>query len=65
MKKLKTVFNIFSIIFAVILIFWLTQINYHDFAYKENSSAYLGVLSSSMMAFALQMIKGGIKEKKE
>ena len=65
MKKLKTVFNVFSIIFVIIMIYWLTQINYQDFSYKENSSAYLGVLSSSMMSFALQMIKGGIKEKKE
>jgi hypothetical protein len=65
MKKIKTVFNIFSIIFVIILIFWFTKINYQDFSYKANSSAYLGILSSSMMAFALQMIKVGIKEKKE
>ncbi|WP_405566668.1 hypothetical protein [Polaribacter sp. Asnod6-C07] len=65
MKNIKLVFTIFSIIFVIILIYWLTQINYQDFSYNENSSAYLGVLSSSMMAFALKMIKGGIKEKKE
>ncbi|WP_299052653.1 hypothetical protein [uncultured Polaribacter sp.] len=65
MKKIKTVFNIFSIILLVILIFWLTQINYKELSFKENSSAYLGVLSSSMMSLALQMIKGGIKEKKK
>ncbi|WP_299016751.1 hypothetical protein [uncultured Polaribacter sp.] len=64
MKTAKKVFNIFSIIFVLIFIFWLTQINYSDFSFKENTSAYLGLLSSFMMAFALQMIKGGIKEKK-
>jgi lipopolysaccharide export LptBFGC system permease protein LptF len=63
MKKIKTVFNILSIIFVIILIFWITQINFDDLSYKENSSPYLGILSMSMISIALQMIKGGIKEK--
>ncbi|AQS92949.1 hypothetical protein BXQ17_02180 [Polaribacter sp. BM10] len=64
MKKVKTVFNIFSIIFLIILIFWITQVNYNDFSYKENTSAYLGILSSAMMSLALQLIIRGVKEKK-
>ncbi|WP_079738636.1 hypothetical protein [Polaribacter sp. KT 15] len=64
MKKVKTVFNIFSIIFLIILIFWITQVNYNDLSYKENASAYLGILSSAMMSLALQLIIRGIKEKK-
>ena len=63
MKRIKTIFNILSIIFVIILIFWITQINFDDLSYKENSSPYLGILSMSMISIALQMIKGGIKEK--
>lgn len=64
MKNIKIVFNIFSIIFAIILIFWITQINYDDLSFKENLSAYLGILSMSMMAIAMQMIGRGINKRK-
>ncbi|WP_299061133.1 hypothetical protein [uncultured Polaribacter sp.] len=64
MKKVKTVFNIISIIFLIILIFWITQLNYNDLSYQENSSAYLGILSTGMMSLALQLIIRGVKEKK-
>ncbi|MEN8777379.1 MAG: hypothetical protein ABF263_01725 [Polaribacter sp.] len=64
MKNIKIVFNIFSIIFAVILIFWITQINYDDLSFKENLSAYLGILSMSMMTIAMQMIGKGINKRK-
>jgi uncharacterized membrane protein YwzB len=63
MKTIKTVFNILSIIFVIILIYWVTQINYNDLSFKENNSPYLGILSMLMMTIALQMIKGGIKKK--
>ncbi|OAD40749.1 hypothetical protein LPB303_15975 [Polaribacter atrinae] len=63
MRKIKTVFNILSIIFGIILIFWFTQINYSDISFKENSSAYLGILSMAMISIALQMIIRGIKLK--
>ena len=63
MKKVKIVFNVLSIIFVIILIFWFTQINYNDLSFKENSSPYLGILSMGMMSIALQMIKRGMKGK--
>lgn len=63
MKTIKTVFNILSIIFVIIFIYWVTQINYNDLSFKENNSPYLGILSMLMMTIALQMIKGGIKKK--
>lgn len=63
MKTIKIGFNVLSIIFVVILIYWFTQINYNDLSFKENNSSYLGILSMSMMSIALQMIKGGIKKK--
>ncbi|WP_439129732.1 hypothetical protein [Polaribacter sp.] len=63
MKNIKLVFNIFSIIFIIILFFWITQINYEDLSFKENVSAYLGILSMSMMSIAMQLIGRGIKKK--
>jgi uncharacterized membrane protein YwzB len=63
MKTLKTVFNILSIVFVIILIYWVTQINYSDLSFKENNSAYLGILSMSMISIALQMISKGTNKK--
>ena len=63
MKTVKKVFNVLSIIFIIILIFWFTQINYNDLSFKENTSPYFGILSIILMLFALQLIKKGIKEK--
>jgi len=68
MKGATTVFNVITIIFIIILIFWLTQLNYSDLSFKENSNTYLGISSVAMMIFAIQMIKRSIKkagEKKE
>lgn len=56
------VFNALTIIFGIILIFWLTQLNYSDLSFKENSNAYLGISSVVMMIFAIQMIKRSIKK---
>jgi hypothetical protein len=63
MKIIKTVLNTLSIIFLIILFFWVTQINYSDLSFKENSSPYLGISTMLMISFAMQMIKRGIKEK--
>ena len=64
MKNIKIVFNVFTIIFTIILIFWITQINYENLSFKENLSAYLGILSMSMMTIAMQMIGKGINKRK-
>lgn len=64
MKTAATVFNAITIIFAIILVFWLTQLNYDDLSFKENSNVYFGIGSVSLMIFAMQMIKGSIKKKK-
>jgi len=63
MKNIKIVFNVFTIIFTIILIFWITQINYENLSFKENMLAYLGILSMSMMSIAMQLIGRGIKKK--
>jgi hypothetical protein len=63
MKSVKTVFNVLSIIFAIILVFWITQINFDNLSYKENVSPFLGILSMLMMSIAMQMIGRGINKK--
>ena len=63
MKIIKKVFNVLSIIFIIILIFWFTQINYNDLSFKENISPYFGILSMILMSIAMQLIKRGIKTK--
>ena len=63
MKNIKIIFNLLSIIFVIILFFWITQINYSNLSYKENVSPYLGILSMSMMSIAMLMIGRGIKKK--
>lgn len=62
---MKKVFNALTVIFIIILIFWFTQVNYNDLSFKKNISPFLGILSMSMMIFAMQMIKKGIKKKNE
>ena len=63
MKNIKVIVNVLSLIFLIIVVFWCTQINYNDLAFKENLSPYLGILSMLMMSFAIQMIGRGIKKK--
>ena len=63
MEKIKIVFNVLSVIFVIILIFWVTQINYNDLSFKENVSPYFGIISMIMMSIAMQMIGRGIKKK--
>ncbi|ARV08612.1 hypothetical protein BTO05_02755 [Winogradskyella sp. PC-19] len=64
MKTAATVFNVITIIFVIILIFWLTQLNFDDLSFKENSNVYFGMGSVSLMIFAMQMIKSSINKKK-
>ena len=65
MKAAAIVFNAMTIIFVVILIFWLTQLNYSDLSFAENRNAYLGMFSVGLMIFAIQMIKRSIKRAEE
>jgi len=64
MKTAVTVFNVITIIFVIILVFWLTQLNFDDLSFKENSNVYFEIGSVSLMIFAMQMIKNSIKKKK-
>ena len=64
MKTAVTVFNVITIIFVIILVFWLTQLNFDDLSFKENSNVYFEIGSVSLMIFAMQMIKNSIQKKK-
>jgi len=64
MKQARIVFNAITLIFVIILIFWLTQLNYNDLGFKENSNVYFGIGSICLMIFAMQMIKSSINKKK-
>ena len=65
MKAVSKVFNAMSIIFVVILIFWLVKLNYNDLSFEQNRSAYLGISSVLLMIFALQMIKRSVNRKRK
>ena len=65
MKAVAKVSNAMSIIFVVILIFWLVKLNYNDLSFKQNRSAYLGISSVLLMIFALQMIKRSVNRKRK
>lgn len=62
MKASAKVFNALTIIFAVVFIAWLSELNYSDLSFKENRNAYFGMISVLMSIFAIQMIKGSIKK---
>ena len=57
MKEAAKIFNAITIILIIILIFWLTQLNYNDLSFKENSNAYFGMFSIGLMIYAIQLIK--------
>ena len=63
MKRKNIGFNILFIVFILIVVYWITQINYNNLSFKENSSPYIGISAMVMMSIALKMIKGGIKKK--
>ncbi|WP_299708925.1 hypothetical protein [uncultured Tenacibaculum sp.] len=62
MKKARKIFDIISILFAIILILWFFRIDYSDLSFKNNTSEYLGIFSMIMGLVSLQMIKSSIKE---
>lgn len=65
MKGAAKVFDVMTIIFVIILIFWFVQLNYSDLSFQENRNAYLGISSVLFMIFAMQMIKRSLKKGKK
>jgi hypothetical protein len=51
----KLIKNIFTLIFAFILIFWLFQIDWNNFSSKTNSGAFFGVLAGTLFIISLQI----------
>ena len=51
----KLIKNIFTLIFAFILIFWLFQIDWNNFSSKANSGAFFGVLAGTLFIISLQI----------
>lgn len=64
MKTAAIVFNAFTIIFIIIFIFWVTQLNFENLSFNENKNVYFGMGSIALMIFAMQMIKRSISKKK-
>ena len=58
----KLVKNIFTLLFAMFLLFWLFQIDWSNFTSKKNSGAFFGVLAGAMIIVSLQLKN---KEKKD
>ncbi len=57
MKKYNTklIKNIFTAVFALVLIFWLFQIDWNNLSSKDNSGAFFGVLAGMLFIISLQM----------
>lgn len=62
MNAAVKIFNAISIIFIMIFIFWITQLNFEDLSFQENRNAYFGMFSVLLMTFAMQMIKRSLKK---
>ena len=60
MKKNR---NIFSVIAVIMIVINLAEINYADLGWKENKSAYLGMIS--MFFLLLSMILSNREKKKK
>jgi len=64
MKKYnkKLIKNIFTVVFAMVLIFWLFQIDWENLSSSANSGAFFGVLAGSLFIISLQ-IKNKVKKR--
>ena len=51
----KLIKNIFTGVFALLLIFWLFQIDWNNFSSKTNSGAFFGVLAGALLMISLQI----------
>ncbi|APG64410.1 hypothetical protein LPB136_03085 [Tenacibaculum todarodis] len=65
MKKVKTLFNILTILCVINLIFWFIRLNYEDLSFHKNLAAYIGIFSMIMMIISFQLMKIGVKNKKD
>ena len=61
MKRIKAI-NAISILAAIIVVIWFTEINYSDLSIGENRSAYLGILSMILITIAMQLEKRRLKK---
>ncbi|ARV13888.1 hypothetical protein [Polaribacter sp. SA4-12] len=57
MKKYnkKLIKNIFTVVFVLVLIFWLFQIDWNNFSSRANSGAFFGVLAGALFIISLQI----------
>ncbi|MGJ8761652.1 hypothetical protein [Polaribacter sp. HaHaR_3_91] len=51
----KLIKNILTGIFALILLFWLFQIDWNNMSSKSNSGAFFGVLSGTLFIISMQI----------
>lgn len=51
----KLIKNIFTLVFAMLLLFWLFQIDWSNLSSKNNSGAFFGVLAGTLFIVALQV----------
>lgn len=61
MKRVKAI-NAISILAAIIVVVWFTEINYSDLSISENRSAYLGIISMVLITIAMQLEKRRLKK---
>ena len=64
MKKYnkKLIKNIFTVVFALVLIFWLFQIDWNNLSSRANSGAFFGVLAGGLFIISLQIKNKAPKE---
>ena len=58
----KLIKNIFTVVFAVVLVFWLFQIDWNNFSSRANSGAFFGVLAGALFVISLQVKNKETKE---
>ena len=51
----KLIKNIFTALFALLLLFWLFQIDWNNLSSKNNSGAFFGVLAGTLFIISLQI----------
>ncbi len=51
----KLIKNIITVLFAVVLLFWLFQIDWNNLSSKTNSGAFFGVLAALLFIISLQI----------
>ena len=57
MKRSAKYFNIISIVFVIIFVGWITQLDYNNLVFSNNISPYLGIISAILFIFSMQFAK--------